>query len=78
MTTDRSKIAKGVPRNRYLINVDDVKDKKRVLYYDSKAKAESAFKISGFYGNNYFDEKKGKYAKFPLEAVEVEIKIKEI
>ena len=49
MTKCRKFIAKGSVRNRILVPVDDKKDKKRFLTYSSKAKAEAAFKISGFY-----------------------------
>lgn len=50
MSKCRQYIAKGTPRNRCLIAVDDTKDKKRILTYASKGKAESAYTISGFYG----------------------------
>jgi uncharacterized protein with PIN domain len=49
MTKDRKYIAKGVPRNRWLISVDDKEDNKRVLTYTTKKKAENGFKLSGFY-----------------------------
>lgn len=48
MAKCRKFIAKGTPRNRELILVDDKKDKKRFLTYSSKGMAESAFKKSGF------------------------------
>lgn len=48
MTKCRKFIAKGTPRNRELISVDDKNDKKRFLTYSSKGMAESAFKTSGF------------------------------
>lgn len=48
MTKCRKYIAKGTPRNRELIEVENKKDKKRFLTYTTKSKAESAFKISGF------------------------------
>ena len=48
MSKDKRLIAKGTPRNRKLVKIDDEKDNKRYLTYSSKAKAESAFKISGF------------------------------
>ena len=48
MTKCRKFVAKGTPRNRELISVDDKKDKKRFLTYSSKGMAENAFKISGF------------------------------
>jgi hypothetical protein len=69
LAENRTKIAVGVPRCRYLVDVDNM-GKKRLLYYDSKAKAESAWTVSGFYNEphprpaNYF------------EAVESELTIK--
>lgn len=48
MTKCRKFIAKGTPRNRELISIDNTKDRKRFLTYSSKAMAESAFKTSGF------------------------------
>ena len=66
MSTDRKKVAKGTPRNRCLINVDDKKDKKRYLTYSSKRMAEAAFGNGlGFYNN-----------QDNLEAVECEMVIK--
>ena len=50
MSKDRQYVAKGTPRNRYMISVDNKKDKKRYLTYSSKGMAESGFKKSGFYG----------------------------
>ena len=55
MTKCRKYIAKGSPRNRELIAVDDVKDKKRFLTYDSKGRAEAGFKRNGFYTHNAND-----------------------
>lgn len=69
MTKDGKKIAKGVPRNRHLIDVDDKTDKKRILTYGSKAKAEAGFTVSGFYGG--YD-----YCKDDYEVVEAEFIIK--
>lgn len=63
MTKDRKYIAKGTPRSRYLISVDDIKDKKRFLTYSSKGKAEAGFRDSGFYGYSASDDE--------LEAVAV-------
>jgi len=54
MSKDRKVIAKGVPRNRELVLVDDEKDKKRILTYSSKKMAEVGFK-SGFYGQGLLD-----------------------
>lgn len=50
MSKNRTLVAKGTPRNRELVRVDNLKDTKRYLTYSSKGKAESGFKISGFYG----------------------------
>lgn len=49
MSKDRKIIAKGVPRNRELVLVNDKKDKKRILTYSSERMAKVGFK-SGFYG----------------------------
>jgi len=76
MDKDHTVIAKGVPRNRWLIPVDDKKDKKRILYYDSEKKAIAGFTNCGFYGN--YDPTKENYEKYELEAVKVELIIKEI
>lgn len=63
-------IGKGIPRNRYLCRIDDKKDKKRILTYASKGKAESAFMDSWFYGS-------GKYKEEDMEAIKVNILIQE-
>lgn len=55
MSKDRQLIAKGTPRNRYLIRVDDESDKKRLLTYDSKGRAEAGYKVSGFYGQHLIE-----------------------
>jgi len=77
MSKCRNYVAKGTPRNRELISVDDKKDKKRFLTYSSKKMAESAFKTSGFstyriidfpYDNSYKSDR-SEY----LEAVECEL-----
>jgi len=79
MSKDREWIAKGVPRNRYLIRVDDKKDKKRVLTYTSKEKAEAAFKTYGFYDQQLLT---GSYSindlSIWLEAVEIKIKMETV
>jgi hypothetical protein len=79
MSKDRKLIAKGVPRDRSLELVDDLKDKKRILTYASKGKAESAFKISGFYGQNKIEGfiSGMKISDF-LEAVECKLSLTEI
>jgi hypothetical protein len=51
MSKDRTLIAKGVPRNRNLVRVDDTKDTKRILTYDTEAKARSGFIHNGFYSD---------------------------
>lgn len=71
MDKDRKVIAKGVPRSRYLIPVDDENDKKRLLYYDTKGRAESAFKVSGFWNDDWLNP-------YELEAVPVKIIVEEI
>ncbi len=51
MSKDRQFVAKGTPRNRYMVSVDDKKCKKRYITYSSKSMAEAGFKYSGFYGD---------------------------
>lgn len=70
MTQDRKFIAKGTPRDRWLIPVDDQEDQKRYLTYQSKGRAESAFKVSGFFNCTETNS--------PLEAVRVKMIIEEI
>ena len=67
VSKDRKVIAKGVPRDRYLVAIDDEKDKKRILTYASKKKAENGFKDSFFY-KGYEGDKK--YTPDDLEAIE--------
>lgn len=70
MSKDRKKIAKGVPRNRYLVDVDDTTDKKRILTYSSEKIAYgNSHNGVGFYG--MVDENL-------LEPVKVEITYREI
>jgi len=71
VSKDREVIGKGIPRNRYLCRIDDVKDKKRILTYASKAKAESAFIDSWFYSS-------GKYRPEDMEAIKVNISMQEV
>jgi hypothetical protein len=66
VTKDRKMIAKGVPRSRYLIPIDDESDKKRILTYTSKNKAIAGYKGLGFYGM------KG-YTEGDLEAIPVQM-----
>ena len=83
MDKKRRVIAKGIPRHRWLIRLDDFKDKKQILFYDTRKKDEAAFTDYGFYGN--FDpEKKSKnehgfdvFGQYDLEAVRVRMVIKE-
>ncbi|HUV85170.1 MAG TPA: hypothetical protein VMV86_05625 [Methanosarcinales archaeon] len=67
MTKDRKRIAKGTPRNRHMVDLDDETDKKRYLTYSSPCKAYSAFVTNGFYGVN------NNQRQNLLEVVEVEI-----
>lgn len=75
MDDRRRVIAKGVPRNRHLIPVDK-DDGKRVIYYGTKRKAESAFKIYRFYNN--YDPDTTERIEYKLESVPVKITIEEI
>lgn len=53
MSKDRILVAKGTPRNRHMVKLQDHidgKDKKRLLSYSTYGKALSAIKTSGFYG----------------------------
>lgn len=70
MDKKRTVIAKGSPRNRWLISVDNAKDKKRILYYSSQKMAEAGFSV-GFYSQT------GRWSDYDLEAVEVEFTIRE-
>jgi hypothetical protein len=73
MSKDRQYVAKGTPRNRYMISIDDKKDKKRYLTYSSKGMAESGFKNSGFYGCK---KPRGGEPTDYYEAVECEMTLK--
>jgi len=68
VTKDRKMIAKGVPRNRYLIPIDDLKDKKRILTYSSKGMAIAGYTGSGFYGSLGFH-----YKEDDFEAVKAKL-----
>lgn len=77
MTKCRKYVAKGTPRNRCLVSIDNKKDKKRFLTYSSHGMAESAFKTNGFstygikdfpYNNGYMSDRSSY-----LEAVECEM-----
>lgn len=72
MDKERTVIAKGVPRDRHLVLVNDVKDKKRILFYTSYNMAKNGYS-TGFYSSGlpkYWNE-------YDLEPVEVEVIIKE-
>ena len=79
VSKDRKLIAKGVPRNRSLISLEDKSNKERILTYQSKKKAELAFNNHGFYGMNQLGpvENYHQYKDF-LEAINVKITITEI
>ena len=67
VSKDRKLIAKGVPRDRHLVLIDDEDDSKRILTYASKKKAENAFKSSFFYQSHGLEKR---YKEDELEAVE--------
>jgi len=56
MSKDGKKIAKGVPRHRYLVDVDNISDTKRIIIYPSKKKAEAGFTSSWFYDAKGYTE----------------------
>lgn len=72
VSKDRKVIAKGVPRDRHLVSLSDDKDKKRILTYASKKKAELAFKDSFFYQSHHESKH---YEENDLEAVEATFSI---
>lgn len=76
MSKDRTLIAKGTVRNRELVRVNDLNDKKRYLTYNTKGRAESAFRVSGFYGQDLIPgcTYNSDLSEF-LEAVEVSFKM---
>lgn len=73
MDKERTVIAKGSPRNRHLVSVDNTKDKKRILYYSSYNMAKAGYSV-GFYA---WDTPKKHWDKYDLEPVEVEFIIRE-
>jgi hypothetical protein len=73
MSKDRKWIAKGIPRNRYLVKIDS-SDNKRILTYTHKKVAEQAFLSCGFYGGWGTQ----KDMRENLEAVKCKFIIKEI
>ena len=79
MSRDRKVIAKGTPRNRYLVPVDDESDTKRLLTYSSEGRAKAGFKSSGFYTHQLPQELRDNYNNSDsLEAVKVEMLIQEV
>lgn len=83
MSKDRMLIVKGVPGNRYLIPTNDTKDRKRILYYNSKGMARAGFTSSGFYGEPLKNEHgqwyvSGAWREENLEAVPVIITVEEV
>lgn len=76
MSKNREWVAKGTPRNRCLVKVNDTKDKKRYLTYTSEGRANAAFGgYLGFYSPVAYDKDNPNHE---LEAVEVEMVIREI
>ena len=85
MSKDRTLVARGVPRDRYLVRVDDTKDNKRILSYNSKRMAEAGFMDSGFYSDEIPQKDENgiwinqdTWRKKNLEAVPVIITIEEV
>ena len=56
MTKDRKKIAKGTPRNRELIDIDNKNDKKRYLTYTSENTAKRGYTGVWFAGAHDYSE----------------------
>lgn len=74
MSKDRTIIARGTPRNRCLVLVDDPKNTQRLITYSSKAKAIAGFRDSGFYNMGLLPGYRlGKPLSEYLEAVECEL-----
>lgn len=80
MSRDRKVIAKGTPRNRYLVETADESDTKRLLTYSSEGRARAGF--SGgcyFYTHRLPKEIQDQYRDSnSLEAVKVEMIIQEV
>ena len=72
MDKDRTVIAKGESRYKYLIPIDDKKDKKRTLFYSTRNRAANC--IDGSFMNNGY---LGNY-KYHVEPVKVKITIEEV
>jgi hypothetical protein len=78
MSKDRKFIAKGIPRSRYLMSVDDPTEM-RLLTYSSKGRAEAGFKSSGFYSQYKLPGYKyGEPLATWLEAVPIKMTLEEI
>ena len=73
VSKDRKFIAKGVPRNRWLVPVDE-KTNDRILLYSSELRAKKAFMDDWFYTKGGAENLKPE----DLEAVKVQITYKEI
>jgi hypothetical protein len=79
MSKDRKVVAKGTPRNRELVRVDDKKDRKRYLTYTSEAKARAGYTVSGFYGKHLIEGfSHGDSLSDHLEPVKCEMTIRTI
>lgn len=78
MSKDRKFIAKGVPRSRYLVGVDEPSEM-RLLTYSSKGRAEAGFKSSGFYSQQKLPGYKyNEPLETWLEAVPIKMTLEEI
>jgi hypothetical protein len=73
MSKERKLIAKGGPRDRYLVEVNDDTDNKRVLTYNTKIRAELAYKESFFFNNTPY-----KVTEEDLEPVKITIIYEEV
>jgi len=56
MDKNRKIIAKGTPRNRYLVTLEEEDNSERYLTYTSKKKAEAGFKCSWFFTTEAVEE----------------------
>jgi len=72
MTKDNKMIAKGVPRNRYLVKISDEKDKKRMLTYSSEKMAINGFTNSGFYNSSGYERSEDFKAVKAIMVIEIE------
>lgn len=76
MDKARTVIAKGSPRNRHLISVNNKKDKKRVLYYSSYGMAKAGYSV-GFFTYEIPANERKDWDDYDLEPVEVELIVTE-